>query len=449
MHFLESTNSFLSGIILPVVLIGCGIYLAVRLKLFYVLHPVRFAKDLKNSAAKGGTSPFKALSVALAGTLGVGNISGVATAIFAGGAGAVFWMWVSALAAMSVKYAEVFLAVKYRKKDCARGDGVYHGGAYYYMCEGLEPKIGKRAARGIASFFSILLVSNSVLTGNIVQVNAASAVFDGVPKIVCGAAIALFVLAVVAGGAKRVGDFTVRVIPILTALYIILSLYIIISNSERIGGVFSEIVRSALDFKAAAGGVAGFGISRAVRFGVTRGIFSNEAGCGTAPTAHASANTISPHHQGCLGIFEVFCDTIVMCTMTALVILLARVPGKDGIPLSLASYGAFCGSFGSAAIGISVVIFALATVICQEYYGVEALSALGVSSKKRYIYFAVSFAATLIGSVVSPGVVWQFADLEIALMTVVNTLSVFILSDEVTHRLTKKGKDDNIKIRKT
>ena len=165
---------------------------------------------------------------------------------------------------------------------------------------------------------------------------------------------------------------------------------------------------------------------------MTRGIFSNEAGCGTAPTAHASANSFSPHSQGCLGIFEVFCDTIVMCTMTALVILLAGVTGADGIPLSMDSYGAFCGKFGEAAIGISVVIFALATVICQEFYGMEAIICLGFRRRGAKIYIALSFAATLLGAVMSPGIVWQFADLEIALMTIVNTLCVFILSDSVS-----------------
>lgn len=428
MRFLESTNSLLSGIVLPTVLITVGTYLAFRFRFFFFLHPVKVVKSIKNAGGSGGTSPFKAMTMALAGTLGVGNISGVATAIVAGGAGAVFWMWLSALAAMSLKYAEVYLAVRYRK----RGEGGgYRGGAFYYMKEGLGPILGKKRAARIAAVFAALLVSNSILTGNIVQVNAAASVFEDVPHVVCGAAIAITVLAVTAGGAKRVGDFTVKVIPFLTALYVALSLYIIITNASRVGAVFSEIIRGAFNFRSASGGVLGYAVARAVRFGVTRGIFSNEAGCGTAPTAHASANVKSPHDQGCFGIFEVFCDTIVMCTMTALVILLAGIDGVDGIPLSMKSYGAFCGKFGEIAIGVAVIIFALATVICQEFYGLEALSFFGAKRGWRAAYIVVSFASTLVGSVTSPSAVWQFADLEIAVMTITNTLCVFILSGEV------------------
>ncbi len=429
MKFVESANSVLSGVLLPVVLIAVGIYLAAKLRFFYVLHPVKTAKAVASAGTGSGTSPFKALTVALAGTLGVGNISGVATAIVAGGPGAVFWMWVSALAAMSVKYAEVALAVKYRRTRTGTHGGEYFGGAFYYMKEGLSPILGSRAAKYIASGFACLLVSNSLLTGNVVQVNAAASVFDGIPGVAVGAAIAVAVAVVTVGGAKRVGDFTVRVIPLLTLVYILLSLYVIISGAERLGEVFSSIFRGAFSLRSAASGAAGYGISRAVRFGVTRGVFSNEAGCGTAPTAHASANTKGPHEQGCLGVFEVFCDTVVMCTMTALVILLSGVAGEDGIPLSMESYGVFCGDFGRMAIGASVVVFALATVICQEYYGMEALAALGGGKRARRVYLAVSFGATLLGSVMTPDAVWQIADLEIALMTVVNTLAVFVLSD--------------------
>ena len=275
MAFLETTNSLLSGVILPAVLILTGAYLAVRLKFFYIIHPVKLFKELKKSGGRDGTSPFKALSMALAGTLGVGNISGVATAITAGGAGAVFWMWVSALAAMSVKYAEVALAVKYRDTEITAKGVKYHGGAFHYMRKGLPKYVGRRGASAVASIFAVFLVSNSVLTGNIVQVNAAASVYGGIPKIVCGAMIAVTVLAVVAGGARRIGDFTVRVIPSLTVLYVALSLFVILTNAERIGGIISEIFKGALSFRAAAGGAAGYGISRAVRFGVTRGIFSS------------------------------------------------------------------------------------------------------------------------------------------------------------------------------
>lgn len=433
--YLEAVNVLLSGAVLPVLLMLVGIYLGARLKFFYILHPVRLVRSLREAGEGGGTSPFKALSVALAGTLGVGNISGVAAAITAGGAGAVFWMWVSAFAAMSIKYSEVNLAVRYRKTYTDNGKTRYRGGAPYYIKEGLSDKTGTGFSGGLAAFFAILLVINSLLTGNIVQINAAASVSQRIPPIAVGVITAAAVLLVVAGGVSRIGDFTVRVIPFLSAVYVGLSLYIIFTNISGVPFVFERIFKEAFSFEAAGGGILGFGITGAVRFGVTRGIFSNEAGCGTAPTAHACANTKSPHHQGCFGIFEVFCDTVIFCTMTATVILLAQertgASGLDGIPLSMHSYGVFCGALGEALIGISVVIFALATIICQSYYGIEALDFLGKKKSRRRLYILMSFGATLIGSVMSSRLMWQLADLEISVMTVINSLAVFVLSDQV------------------
>lgn len=434
MRYLEELNSLLSGGILPVVLIFTGVYLALRLRLFYVFHPIKFIRDLREAGRGGGTSPFKALSTALAGTLGVGNISGVASAICAGGAGAVFWMWLSALAAMSVKYAEVYLAVAYRKKEERRGRCEYHGGAPYYIKEGLKKHLGAKSAGILSALFAVLLVTNSLLTGNLVQVNAAASVWGKAPPLAVGLAIGLCVAAVVAGGASRVGDFTVKLIPFLSAIYIVLSLYIIFSNLELVPGVFRRIIDGAFSLRSAAGGIAGYGVREAVRFGVTRGIFSNEAGCGTAPTAHAGADTKSPHHQGCFGIFEVFCDTILLCTMTAVIILMADIKDCDGIALSVRSYGAFGGAASEVIIGASVIIFALATVICQSYYGLEALSFLTGKKLFKYLYLICSFAVTLAGAQLSSALMWQIADLQIAAMTIINTLAVFILSDEVIKR---------------
>lgn len=431
MIYLERINSCLSGVLLPLLLIAVGLYLGVRLRFFYFFHPLKLVKTLKEAGEGGGTSPFKALSMALAGTLGVGNISGVATAITAGGAGAVFWMWVSAFAAMSIKYGEVYLAVTYRKIKIENGKTRYRGGAPYYIKEGLSKYTGERIAGVIASAFAVFLVINSFLTGNIVQINAAASVSEKIPNYVWGIVIGIIVFAVVAGGGNRIGDFTVKIIPVLSVLYIVLSLYVIFSNVSAVPPLFAKILREAFSFKAVGGGILGYGITRAMRFGVTRGIFSNEAGCGTAPAAHASANTKSPHHQGCFGVFEVFCDTVVLCTMTALVILLADLDGVDGIALSVNAFGKFCGTAGEVIIGASVVIFALATIICQSYYGIEAISFFAEKKSLTRLYVILSFGATVLGSVISSKLMWQIADLQIALMTVVNTLVVFILSDEV------------------
>ncbi len=435
MIYLEMLNSFLSGIVLPALLVIVGLYFLFKLKFFFLLHPIKFIKDLASGAENGGMSPFKALSVALAGTLGVGNISGVATAVAAGGAGAVFWMWISAFVAMGIKYAEVALAVKYRKSRAVDGKIEYYGGAPYYIKEGLAPFFGRKTSALFASLFSVLLVTNSLITGNIVQVNAASGAAGDVPSVVVGAIFALTVCIVLSGGTVRVGNFATLIIPFLSVSYLLLSFIIIFSNISATAGAVSLIFKEALNLKAAVGGTAGYGVLCAVRYGTSRGIFSNEAGCGTAPTAHAAANTKSPHHQACLGIFEVFCDTVVMCTATALVILIADVDGSDGISLAISSFGVFLGRGAEIFVSVSVVIFALATVICQSYYGVEALYFIKNGKTARFVYIVFAAVCAVLGSGISSNLTWQLADLQIALMTVFNSLTVFILSDEVKPRM--------------
>ncbi len=421
---LEYINSALSGYILPAILLIAGLYLGWRLRFFYILHPVRLCRDIRDSAASGGVSPFRALSVALAGTLGVGNITGVATAIACGGAGAVFWMWVCAFLVMSVKYAEVYLAQVYRTPEGT-------GGAMYYMRDGLRNILGKGAA-AVAAGFAVLIAANSLLTGSIVQVDAAAGVvselFTGVPPILCGIAFAILAAITAAGGLRRVSDLTVRLIPALSAVYIVVSAVCIIRSADALPDAFREIFDGAFSPAAAGGGVLGFGINAAVRYGVTRGIFSNEAGCGTAPSAHAAANAKSPHHQGCMGIFEVFADTVVLCTVTALVILTSGItPSEDGMISALAAFSISGGHASAAIIGISVVLFAFATVICQSYYGLGAVRYLTGSDRGRRLYIAMLAVSAVIGSVISANVMWGIADLIIAVMTVVNTMGVIII----------------------
>ena len=337
---METINGFLSGILMPVLLMGAGIWFAVQLRFFYILHPIRFCRTLADAHKGGGVSPVRALSQALAGTLGVGNMAGVATAIVAGGPGAILWMWISALCAMSVKYAEVRLAVEHRRD----GDGGFFGGAMYYIKDIFGKKLPMLGA-AVGGGFAVLCMVNSLLTGNIVQMHAAASVFPWMPPLILGGIIAALSFVIACGGAGRVSEVTMGLIPFLSGAYMLISVVILIRNGSRIPGVLQDIFSAGLSFHAAAGGVTGFAVNRAIRFGVTRGIFSNEAGCGTSPTAHAAANTKSAHHQGCFGIFEVFADTIVLCTMTALVILLSDGVGRgmDGIPLTLYAYTSLAG----------------------------------------------------------------------------------------------------------
>ncbi len=417
---LEFFNRYLCGIILPVMLILVGFYFAFKLKFFYILHPIKAFKSM----LKGG---FKSLTVALAGTLGVGNIVGVASAILAGGAGAIFWMWISAFIAMSLKYCEVCLAMKHRQ---VKGNGEFYGGAPYYIYNGLKNKIGNKFAKLISCAFALLCVVNSLTTGNLVQINAVSNL-TSIPKIWFGISFAIIVFIIIFGGIKRISSFTSILIPFLSVFYVVLSIYIIFSNLSDIPSVFGLIFKEAFSVKSAIFGFMGYGIMSAIRFGVSRGLLSNEAGCGTSPTAHASSNTNDIHSQGCLGIFEVFIDTILLCTLTALVILLAGKSSDNSMSLVISSYEKYSFVIGKYGIIVSSLLFALATIACQFYYGIESL---GYITKKQYakaIFTVIFCIITIIGAVIPMSLMWQISDLAIALMTIFNLSCILALRREI------------------
>ncbi len=422
---MEFINTLLSGYLLPLLLMGSGIYFGAKMRFFYIFHPLRLYKDLKENSTSDGISPTRALSQALAGTLGVGNMTGVATAICAGGAGAVFWMWISALIAMSIKYFEVALAVLCRRKDT---EG-YKGGAMYYIKDVFSKKFPKAAPR-LGGAFALLCIVNSLLTGNIVQINSAVKAFPSLPPMLVGAIIALCALPVVGGKAKKVSSVTMGLIPFLSILYVVLCAVVIIPKFRLLPSVFHEIFKGAFSTDAVGGGVGGFLFMRAIRFGTTRGIFSNEAGSGTSPTAHAAANAKSPHHQGCFGIFEVFADTILLCTLTAVVILLSdgTAKGAFGIGLTIYAFSSQAGGAAGIAVGISAILFAFATVICQTQYGTVALQSISKNHFMLYGYIALSAIASLAGAVIDDGIMWQWADLVISLMTVLNIICLLYAS---------------------
>lgn len=429
---MEIINAVLSGYIMPALLMGCGLAFGFKMRFFYIFKPKTVLKALRDGAKSGGVSPARALSQALAGTLGVGNMTGVATAICAGGAGAIFWMWISAILAMSVKYFEVALAVKHRR----RGEDGYYGGAMYYIKD-IFSKRFKKGAKFLGGGFAVLCIINSLLTGNMVQINSAAAVFPNIPPLATGIACAALALPVITGKSKKVSAVTAALIPFLSALYIIISLIIIIPNASRLPSVFSEIIKSAFSLRAAGGGVSGYLFLRAIRFGTTRGIFSNEAGSGTSPTAHAEANSKSPHTQGCFGIFEVFADTIVLCTLTATVILLSdgcRL-GLDGISLTLYAFSSLAGKGAGGAIGISAILFAYATLICQTHYGKVALASITKKKSAHRLYIASVCAFCIWGSVIDDGIMWQAADFCISLMTALNVTCLAVAASEIKGKL--------------
>ena len=409
---LDSGLFFLCGVILPILLLLTGIRYGGRLGFFYILHPVKTARTIMSG--KGG---FSALSLALAGTLGIGNIAGVSSAIIMGGPGAVFWMIVSAFVAMGVKYGETFFAVRYKKTR----NGVGFGGAPYYITEAI--KGGKGYA--LAIIFALMCALNSIITGNLVQINAVTGALP-IHPIVIGICFCAPLILVLAGGVDKISSVTAVIIPALTLAYVCLSLYVIISNSATLPRIFTDIVKGALSFRSAAAGGVSYGAMSALRYGVSRGILSNEAGCGTSPIAHASAEN-PPHVQGCLGIFEVFADTVLLCTLTALVVLIYGVEDMSPISLVTSAFGAYLGNFGRAFIIVACFIFAFATLISQFYYGDKSLSFI---SERKIIHtpFAVLYILTVLLAPFAPEeAIWTLSDVNIAALTLFNLFILNIL----------------------
>ena len=304
--------------IVPLLLCVTGIFYTVKLRAFHILKPIFVFKGLRPQSPSEGASSAKAVTLALAGTLGVGNIVGVSSAIHLGGFGSVFWMWISALLAMILKYAEIVLAMRYRRLNA---DGSYIGSAMRYIKAGLSALGLERIGQAVSAVFAAAFLICSLTMGSMLQSSAVSEALNGVmgvPAIITGVVMSLLTLAICAKGTGSVMRLTDLLVPIMSLGYAVMSLAVIISNTSQLPHAFSLIVSSAFTPTAAVGGVGGFIFTKAVRYGVMRGLVSNEAGCGTAPTAHSIANCKIAARQGLWGIFEVFADTLILCTMTAL-----------------------------------------------------------------------------------------------------------------------------------
>ncbi len=439
---IETINSAI-GSAVPFFLIFFGIFFAFKLRLFWLRHPLTMIRAMTAKRDKNSISPFRAVTMALAGTLGVGNIVGVAGAIAVGGFGAVFWMWVSALFAMVLKYAEIVLAVSHR-----RVGRVNYGGAVYYIRDLLSSH--DRLGAVVAGVFSVLMLLDGFTTGSTLQINAAARSAQsvcGIPTVSVGIFAAVLTVAVVLTGAQGVSKLTEILIPLLSLAYILMSLAVLILRSDSVIPAFSSIFCDAFRPASAAGGVLGFLSSRAVRFGSMRGLLSNEAGCGTAPTAHAAAETDSPVEQGFWGIFEVFVDTIVLCTLTALVIIInydsVSQLGNDGIMMAIRAYSATLGEWSEYVLAGSVSVFGIATVLCWAHYGRETVNYLfGNKKLAAYLYLIVYAVVTVIGATVAPDSVWGLADLALGSMTLINLGVLFLGRREISVQ-TKKYFDKN------
>ncbi len=430
----------LSGNIMMLVLVVVGVYMGYKINFIYLRHFTHvFRKSMvglfnRSGTKKGALTPFQSLTTALAGTIGTGNIAGVAGAITLGGPGAVFWMWVAAAIGMGTKYAEIVLAVYYREKNIK---GEWVGGPMYYIKNGLSEK-----SHSLATLFCIFGCIAAIGTGNMIQANtvansfavALSAVNIHVVKVICGILLMAVIAFVVIGGAKRVGGMTEKIVPVMAILYIVATAIIIFSNLDRIIPITKMIVICAFNPQAVFG--AGFGITilYALRYGVGRGVFSNEAGLGSAPIAHGSADTKSPVKQGFLGIIEVFIDTVVICTLTAYTILISGVSipyGRDiGAELTATAFTKFYGTTAPKILALAIALFALSSMISWSFYGLRCFEML---FKGRYIFiYKLLFVVAIIPAcLMDVGMIWNTAGLLNGLMTAPNLIALVLLSGKV------------------
>ena len=426
-----------TGIVLPLFILFAGFYFTKFLSGFYLFRPIRTFRLAFSREREGGVSPLRALSVSLAGTLGVGNIVGVAVALIIGGAGAVFWMWISAFFSMILKYAEIVLGMRYRIYE---NDKKY-GGPMYYMKKGIGGRLGKT----LAWIFALLGVISAFSMGNLVQMKAAADALSktfSFPPLLFGIFSAVVCAFLLFGGYEKLSRATGIIIPCLSLIYLAMSVRVVWIEADQIYPLCRTICARAFSFSSASGGILGFLFSHALRQGIAKGSFSHEAGCGTAPLAHAGANTKIPAKQGVFGIFEVFFDTIVLCTLTAFVILLSQGENftqTNGMRLVLDSFAHYYGSSAYYIITLCVVLFALATVVCWGYYGKEMLSYLSKSATFTTAYIYLFCAVAAIGAVMEENTVWQISDITAALMTALNLSAVFMLRKEVREETEAAG----------
>ena len=444
-------NNFIWGVPAMICIIGVGLYLSIRTR-FLQIRKFPYAMKVtlgrmmkKKEASDGALTPFQAVCTALAATVGTGNVAGVAGAIAIGGPGAVFWMWISALLGMCTKFAEVTLAVHFRETN-AQGDLV--GGPMYYIKNGLDKKWHFLAY--LFAAFGVLAVFG---TGNATQVNtittaidSALSSFNALPadavklvNLIIGVALAIIIALILIGGIKRIGNVTSKLVPFMAIMYIVLALGVIIFHIKSVPAVFASIIEGAFHPASVTGGVVG-SFFMSMKKGVSRGIFSNEAGLGTGSIAHACADTKKPVKQGFFGIFEVFVDTIIICTMTALVILCSGVSVNygeaAGAELTISGFTAVYGSWVSIFTAVAMCCFAFSTIIGWGLYGTRCIEFLfGFRSNKP---FMVLYSLTaIVGATMNLGLMWSIAETFNGLMVIPNLIAVFLLSGVVV-KMTKE-----------
>ena len=454
----SAVNNFIWGVPAMICIIGVGLYLSIRTN-FLQIRKFPYAMKItlgrmlkKREASDGALTPFQAVCTALAATVGTGNVAGVAGAIAIGGPGAIFWMWISALLGMCTKFSEVTLAVHFRERN---KDGDYVGGPMYYIKNGL-----KKHWHWLAYLFSAFGVLTVFGTGNATQVNTITTAIDSALynynlisedgaatlNLIIGIVLAGLIALILLGGIKRIGQVTEKLVPFMAIMYILLALGVIVVHVGAVPAVFSAIIRGAFDPAAVTGGAVG-SFFMSMKKGVSRGIFSNEAGLGTGSIAHACADTRKPVKQGFFGIFEVFVDTIVICTLTALVILCSGVPvgygAAAGAELTISGFTSVYGGWVSIFTAVAMCCFAFSPIIGWGLYGTRCIEFL-FGSKANKPFMLVYSLVAIVGATMNLGLMWSIAETFNGLMVIPNLIAVFLLSGVVVKMVKDyfAGKED-------
>ena len=435
-QILNQVSSFIWGPVMLALLLGVGIFLTIGLRAM----PWRKAPSAfmilwrgRRSEQEGDITPFQALMTALSATIGTGNIAGVATAIVLGGPGAVFWMWITALFGMATKYAEAVLAVSYREVDEL---GNHVGGPMYYIKNGLGSHW-----RWLAVLFAIFGMLASFGIGNMVQANSvadALGMMFEIKEWIIGLVMMLLTGIVILGGINRIAEVAARLVPVMAIAYIIGALVVIGTHYQQVPAALLLIINHAFTGTAAAGGFAGAAVWSAIRYGVARGVFSNEAGLGSAPIAHAAAKTCDPVHQGMIAMLGTLIDTLLICTMTALVIVLTGVwnGGENGAALSVLAFNTGLPGWGGYIVALGLVVFAFTTILGWSYYG-ERCAEFLFGVKIIFPYRILWLIAIPLGAMGKLGTIWLLADVLNGMMAIPNLIALLLLSP-VVFRLSRR-----------
>ncbi len=452
-HIISAVDGFVWGPVMLVLLVGTGVFLTIRLKflpwrnLGHALKNV-FSKDAHTSHGDGDVSAFASLMTALAATIGTGNIVGVATAMFAGGPGALVWMWVSALFGLSTKFSECMLAAKYREKN---DRGEVAGGPMYTMKNGFK---NKQFGLVMGTLFALFTVLASFGIGNLSQANSIAGSLNGtfgIPKYVVGIVLTVLTLLIVVGGIKSISNVSSVLVPVMAVLYIISGLIVIVLNYRNIPHGLYMIFGMAFNPKAIGGGVVGtitVSVMNSIRYGVARGVFSNEAGLGSAAIPASASTMADPAKQGYISMTGTFIDTIIVCSITGLTIASSGVLGTigadgeplQGVALTAAAFESILGPFGKYVVSVGIILFAFSTILGWEYYGEKGFEYLFKNSKYNIIYRVIFSLIVFVGCTQALGIVWDISDIFNALMAIPNLISLLLLSNVIADEVNRYQK---------